>query len=129
MLLAFLTFCKNFFDMKFTESITDNRIYKQMYYRAKSIVCRNVVVYLRKNRLGINRLGLTCSKTVGKAVQRNRAKRIIKEAYRLNENRFAAGYDFVIVARVRAKDAKLSDIEKDLLYAASRLSFLKEDVK
>lgn len=100
-----------------------------MYYRAKSIVCRNVVVYLRKNRLGINRLGLTCSKTVGKAVQRNRAKRIIKEAYRLNENRFAAGYDFVIVARVRAKDAKLSDIEKDLLYAASRLSFLKEDVK
>ncbi len=125
MLLAFLTFYReNLIDMKFTESITDNRVYKQMYNRAKSTVCRNVVVYIRPNRLGMNRLGLTCSKTVGKAVERNRAKRVIKEAYRLNEQRLKQGYDIVIVARVRAKDVGCRDIEKDLLYAASKMSFL-----
>ena len=95
-----------------------------MYNRAKNTVCRNVVVYIRPNRLGMNRLGLTCSKTVGKAVERNRAKRVIKEAYRLNEQRLKRGYDIVIVARVRAKDAGCREIEKDLLYAASKMSFL-----
>lgn len=110
--------------MKFTDSITDNRLYKQMYNRAKNVVCRNVVVYVRQNRTEHNRLGLTCSKTVGKATERNRAKRIIREAYRLNESVFKKGIDIIIVARVRAKDAKSTDIEKDLMYAASKLSFL-----
>ena len=110
--------------MKFTESITDNRVYRQMYNRAKSMVCRNIVIYIRPNRLDKNRLGLTCSKTVGKAVERNRAKRVIKEAYRLNEQKIKKGFDVVIVARVRAKDARCTDIEKDLLYAAEKMSFL-----
>ncbi|MEE0945111.1 MAG: ribonuclease P protein component [Clostridia bacterium] len=113
--------------MKFTESITENRIYRQMYNRAQNIVCRNIVVYLRRNRFGINRLGLTCTKTVGKAVERNRAKRLMKEAYRLNEEKLKKGFDFIIVARTRAKDASFAEVEKDFLYAAHKLSFLSED--
>lgn len=97
-----------------------------MYNRAKSVVCRNIVVYLRKNRSGRCRLGLTCTKTVGKAVERNRAKRLMKEAYRLNEDSLKRGYDCVIVARTRAKDGKLCDIERDFLYAAAKLDFLQE---
>ncbi len=113
--------------MKFTESIIENRVYRQMYARANNVVCRNIVVYLRRNRFGINRLGLTCTKTVGKAVERNRAKRLMKEAYRLNEHKLVRGIDCIIVARTRAKDAKLQDIERDFLYAAKKLSFLLEE--
>lgn len=97
-----------------------------MYSRAKNVVCRNIVVYLKRNRLGINRLGLTCTKTVGKAVERNRAKRLMKEAYRLNEDKLQKGYDVVIVARTRAKDARFSEVESDFLTASKKLSFLLE---
>ena len=114
--------------MKFTESITENRIYRQMYARAQSVVCRNIVVYSRRNRFGINRLGLTCTKTVGKAVERNRSKRLMKEAYRLNEDKLLKGLDVVIVARTRAKDASFAEVEKDFLFAARKLSFLSEEL-
>lgn len=98
-----------------------------MYGRAKNVVCRNIVVYIRKNRAGISRVGLTCTKTVGKAVERNRAKRLMREAYRLNEHKLKRGFDCLIVARTRAKDAKFSEVERDFLYAADKLMFLQED--
>ncbi len=113
--------------MKFTESITENRIYRQMYSRAKSVVCRNIVVYVRKNRCGRNRLGITCTKTVGKAVERNRAKRLMREAYRLNEEKLKRSIDCVMVARTRAKDAAFCDVEKDFLYAVAKLSCLEDN--
>ena len=99
-----------------------------MYNRAQSVVCKNVVVYLRKSRYDINRLGLTCTKTVGKAVERNRAKRLMREVYRLNEGKLKKGYDCIIVARTRAKSATYSEVERDFLYAARKLSFLSEEI-
>jgi len=51
------------------------------------------------NDLGITRLGITVSKKIGNAVKRNRIKRVIRELFRLNKNRFPVGYDIVIVAR------------------------------
>ncbi len=124
MLLAFFDIYDKL--MKYTKSITENRVYRQMYSRAKSVVCRNIVVYVRPNRNGSSRLGLTCSKTVGKACVRNRVKRLMKETYRLNEDRLKQGFDCIIVARTRAKEKKLCDIERDFLYAAGKLAFLKE---
>lgn len=97
-----------------------------MYQRAKSVVCRNIVVYIRPNRSGVSRLGLTCTKTVGKAVVRNRVKRLMKESYRLNEDKLKGGFDCIIVARTRAKDKKCAEIERDFLYAASKLGLLKQ---
>ena len=45
-----------------------------------------------------NRLGITVGKKVGGAVQRNRARRIIRQAYRETESMFPTGLDLVIVA-------------------------------
>lgn len=114
--------------MLFTDKISENRVYKQMYNRAQNVVCKNIVVYLRKSRYDINRLGLTCTKTVGKAVERNRAKRLMREAYRLNESKLKKGYDCIIVARTRAKSATYFEVERDFLYAARKLSFLSEEI-
>lgn len=44
-------------------------------------------------------LGLTVSKKIGNAVTRNRIRRRMREAYRLNEAGFKSGFDIVIVAR------------------------------
>ena len=75
------------------------------------------MIYCRRNKLGYNRLGLTVSAKLACAVKRNRIKRLFREAYRLNEDKFADGIDLVLVARVRAVGASYQEIEKSLLRA------------
>ena len=86
-----------------------------MYARGKSSVHPVLVSYTSKNRLGTNRLGITASTKIGNAIKRNRARRIIKEAYRLLEPRLPKGYDFVFVARSKTTTAKMQDIYNVML--------------
>lgn len=72
------------------------------------------------------RLGLTVGTKVGKAVVRNRTRRRIREAYRVNEGRFLQGYDIVVVARVRAAFSKYRDLERSLLQLSEKLGLLQK---
>lgn len=105
--------------MLFTDPIRKNRDFKRVYSKGKCISGAVVVVYYLKNaRLGSkNRLGITVSTKIGKAVVRNRVRRIIREAYRACESSISAGYDIVIVARGRACGLKSTDIAASLLEA------------
>ncbi|HEX3027202.1 MAG TPA: ribonuclease P protein component [Clostridia bacterium] len=100
--------------MRITVPLKGNRDFRRIYSRAHSFVSRSVVLYFSKNRLGSNRLGITVSKKLGCAVKRNRAKRIIREAYRMTEPEIRRGYDFVVVARSRALSMKTGELQKDL---------------
>ena len=115
--------------MKNTESLKLNKDFKRLYYRAKSVVCRNVVVYAMPNRKKTLRLGLTCGKSIGKAVQRNRAKRLMREAYRLLEDRLILGNDIVLVARTRALGSKCIHMCRDMEFAFSKLGLIEENEK
>ena len=115
--------------MKNTTALKLNKDFRRLYYKGKSIACGYVVVYVGKNRLSSNRLGLTCGKTVGKAVTRNRVKRLMRESYRLCESRLKTGYDIVIVARVKAAGKSLDAIGKDIRYAFYKLEIMKKDEK
>ena len=79
------------------------------------------VVYCRKNRSRGNKLGLTVSTKLGKAVQRNKIRRRYKEIYRLNEEKFTPGYDIVIVARIKSRYAGYRELEADFLNLSRRL--------
>lgn len=83
-----------------------------------------VAVYCRRNGSNGNRLGITVSTKVGKAVQRNRVRRRFKEIYRLNENNLAKGYDIVIVARVRARFAEYEALESSILSLMKKLNLM-----
>lgn len=111
--------------MNSAETLKLNKDFKRLYYRGESIVTRSVVIYVQKNRLGSNRLGLTCGKTVGKANKRNRAKRLMRESYRLLSPTLAQGYDIVIIARTRILGKKCSDVMRDVQYAFSKLGMIK----
>ena len=88
--------------MQHTQSLCENNRFRALYARGKSAAAPSLVVYARKNRLKtISRMGIPCSVKLGGAVQRNRMRRRIREAYRLQESQFAPGYDIVIVARSR----------------------------
>ena len=73
--------------MKYTKSIKDDRVFRYLYRKGASVATPTVVVYYRKNRQSINQLGLTTAKKIGNAVQRNRARRVMREAYRLLEEK------------------------------------------
>ena len=101
------------------ESIKNNRDFLKIYRNGKSYVNKYLVMYLApapEDTAG--RLGISVSKKVGNSVVRHRVKRLIKESFRLNEDRFQKGYDIVVVARKEAKGRNYSEIESAVLHLA-----------
>ena len=104
--------------MKHTERLRKNSDFQAVYRSGKSKAGHLTVLYCAKNNLPCARLGVSVSRKVGNSVVRHRLKRLIKEAYRLNEDRFPAGYDYVVIARKPAADKGYHEIERSLLKAA-----------
>ena len=99
-------------------SLNKNKNFKYVYNRGKNVVSPILVTYVVKNKLGINRIGITTSKKIGNAVERNRARRIIKVAYRNCYSQIKTGYDLVFVARnktVKSNSNQIYDIMKQHL--------------
>ena len=100
--------------MKHTVSLNQNTLFRRLYYRGKNVSSPILVLHFMPQKLGVNRLGITVSTKIGKAVVRNRLRRLIKEAYRQLEPAIPVGYDFVIVARQAMLGADYSGILKTL---------------
>ncbi len=91
-------------------TLKENRDFRRLYSRGKSYVSPPLVTYVMKNRLQNVRIGITASKKTGKAVQRNRSRRIIMAAYRQLMPQIKDGYDFIFVARGKTPYLKSTDI-------------------
>ncbi|MFH1831105.1 MAG: ribonuclease P protein component [Pseudomonadota bacterium] len=96
--------------------------------RGKSARWGKIVVAAKQGET--RRLGIIVSRKVGNAVVRNRLKRIIRECFRNNPNRFPQG-DCVVIPNSCAKDVSNDGIRADLFCAldllAPKLSFLKHN--
>ena len=84
-----------------TLSMTRNNDFLRAYRRGKSVSDPCVVCYVMPNRLGVTRLGLTTGKKIGNAVARNRARRVLRAAYREIAPQILPGFDIVLVARTK----------------------------
>ncbi|MBE6861712.1 MAG: ribonuclease P protein component [Ruminococcus sp.] len=85
--------------MLYTEILNDNKDFLTLYKRGRFTASKYTVIYVRSNGKPYNRLGITAGKKIGNAVCRNRAKRLIRLAYREAEINLPIGIDMVIVAR------------------------------
>ena len=83
-----------------------------------------LVVYFRKNYTGTNRVGITVTAKLGKAVQRNRVRRRLREIYRLNEDKLRRGPDIILVARTRARYSSYQELDSAFLGLCARLGLL-----
>ena len=100
--------------MKFSESLKKNADFKNVYTRGRSYANRLLVMYVLENGQKKNRFGISVSKKVGNSVIRHHITRLIREAYRLQEDVFNSGLDIVVIARASAKNASYFDIESAL---------------
>ena len=85
--------------MLYTEILNDNKDFLTLYKKGRYSASKYSVIYVRPNGRPFNRLGITAGKKVGNSVCRNRAKRLIRLAYRQYEVDMPVGMDIVIVAR------------------------------
>ena len=111
--------------MKFSSSLKLNHIFQRLY-RTSGQANGYFVMYARRNRSDINRIGITAGKKLGHAVVRNRARRRLREVYRLNESLFKAGYDIVVVARSRCVTADFQKLTAAYLSLAKKAGILLE---
>ena len=106
--------------MKYSESLKKNRDFQLVYKQGTSFANRFLVMYVKKNQLGRNRIGISVSKKVGNSVVRHHLARLIRESYRLHEEEFQCGMDVVVIARVNAKNCTYFEIEGALLHLGNR---------
>ena len=110
--------------MNKTVTIKENYVFRRMYSKGRSAVTPMVVVYCRKNGLDHNRLGVTVSTKLGGAVIRNRARRRLREVFRLNSGRLRQGYDIILVARGRTLSASWKELNETFLRLCRKLDLL-----
>ena len=110
--------------MKFSHSLKLNHIFQRLY-RTSGQANGYLVLYARRNRTDTNRVGITVGKKLGHAVVRNRIRRRLREVYRLNEDKFQAGWDIVVVARTRAVYAEFNQLVDAYMSAAQKAGILK----
>ena len=109
--------------MKFSSSLKLNHIFRRLY-RTSGYADGYMVLYARRNRTDTNRVGITVGKKLGKAHIRNRARRRLREVYRLNEEKFTPGWDIVIVARSKSVEAEFAKLTKSFLTLAKKAGLL-----
>jgi len=119
--------------MEKIQSLKENFLFNKAYSKGRSAVRRSIVVYAYKNsRVILTRLGITINKKLGSAVERNRARRMIREAFRQlwnKDSRIAQSKTLiVIVARSRCFDPKVKTqvIYRDLKSALFELKLMAE---
>ncbi len=125
--------------MKFI-SIRENYLFRKAYKsgRHKGAASMSVFVmrdkaaaYLKKkhpDKIAVNRIGISASKKVGGAVQRNRAKRVVREAYRRIDREIGVkkGWLVVISPKPSCAAIKTGQAASDLLYCLKSLDMLEE---
>ena len=106
-------------------TLTLNKEFRHAYYQGKSCATPYFILYLVRGRTGMRRYGITTSKKLGGAVQRNRARRLLRTAVWALADELPPGKDLVFVARERILSAKSPEVAAALLHSPKVL-FLDE---
>ena len=102
-----------------------NGQFQYVYRRGKSAACKDLVMLYAKGK-GL-RVGFSVSKKVGNAVQRNRSRRVIREAFRALAPRVRPGSDLVLVARGKTPYVKSTDVRRQLERQLQAAGLLREE--
>ena len=106
------------------EVLRNKKDFNRIYRRGRSVGDRYVVLFYMKNGLDYKRTAFLASKKVGNSVQRNRARRLLRECWRQLQEELPDGYDYIIISRNTINGKKCSQV-MDSMKSAVRRSGLK----
>ena len=115
--------------MKRSVTIKENYEFRRLYSKGNSAVTPSVVVYCRKNGRTHNRLGVTVSTKIGHAVVRNRARRRLRELFRLSQGEMLQGYDVLLVARGKTARIPHRYLKRDYETAMQKLNLISKEAQ
>jgi len=117
--------------MQKVERLRKNEQFRKVFQSGKAYVGDMVVVYALENALPYNRVGITVSRKLGGAVERNHLKRIMREAWRACQGdlRMGKGFDLVLTPRMKAKTASFREICKELQELLEKCNVIETGVK
>jgi len=92
--------------------------FQEVYERGGRVHGRYATLFVLPNNRAIGRLGIAATKKLGGAVQRNRAKRLIRDIFR--RNNIAQGFDVVVIPKRELLDATLTVLEAEYLRSIER---------
>ena len=112
--------------MKFSESLKKNRQFQFVYKFGRSKANKYLVMYVKENGLGRNRIGISVSKKVGNSVVRHHLCRYVRESYRLHDKEFVRGLDMIVIVRPGARELTFSEFDRALLHVSRKLGVLEK---
>ena len=115
--------------MKKTEMLKKNYEFKIVLTKGKFFIEEEIEIFILKNNKKRNFLGIAIGTKNGKAFQRNRAKRIIRESYTKLENRLIEGNSIVILMNKNfcIDDIKFSNVYEEMLKIFKKAKILQKE--
>lgn len=116
------------FRLSRSHRITKNSEIRAVYAEGRRRVGRFMVLWMGGGKKNTSlRLAVVSSRKVGNAVARNRARRRLREAFRLNRHRMDGNFDVVLVARHSINSCRFEQIEAELLNLARKAGLMKKE--
>lgn len=97
------------------------RDFRRIYARGRRVRGRQLIVVAWRRREAGHRVGLSVSKEHGRAVRRNKIKRILREAFRLTRPRLPGQYDLILIPQKGAGKLCLADLQVELEHLLAQL--------
>lgn len=105
-----------------TEHLLKKWEFERIFNENKKYTGKYLILHILQNQPN-RKVGILVSRKIGNAVKRNRIKRLIREAYRLNRHLLSSSIHLVITPRHDISKLKYKDIDEDLLEIYNHLSY------
>ena len=98
-----------------SDRLLKRELFRRVYDEGRKFQARYFIAFVLENQDDRTRLGITATRKIGKAVERNRARRLVREVFRKNRWLVPQGVDIVINVKRPLVEAGLNDLETDFI--------------